>query len=89
MIEYPLERLQDSISRFIVPAAALSDIQALRAQIELRRRALRDIEIIRYRLRLWEGDRTAIGLPRRRKGGPTHQASLSRLRRGRLFTRPG
>lgn len=40
MIEYPLERLKDSIGRFIVPSAALLDIQALRAQIELRRLAL-------------------------------------------------
>ncbi len=54
LIEYPLGRLQDRSAGFIVPSAALSDIQALKAQIELRRRALRDIEVIRSRLRLSE-----------------------------------
>lgn len=87
MIEYPLERLQDSISRFIVPSAAFSDVQALKAQIELRRRVLRDIEVIRRRLRLWD-DRTPIGMPRRRKGALARQTSFLRLRRGKLFTRP-
>ncbi len=47
----PLCRLQESVSRFVVPSAALGDIQTLKLQIELRRRALRDIEIIRSRLR--------------------------------------
>lgn len=85
MIEYPLERLQDSVRRFVVPSTALSDIQALRLQIELRRRALRDIEVIRSRLRLWDG-RRAVGLPGQRKSG--RQSLKSRLRRGRLFGRP-
>lgn len=75
------------MSRLIVPSTALLDIQALGAQIELRRRALRDIEVIRSRLRLW-GGYTAIGLPRRRKDRPARQASLSRLRRGKQFKRP-
>jgi hypothetical protein len=44
-------RLQDSVSRFVVPSAAMRDVRALKAQIELRRRALRDIEVIRCRLR--------------------------------------
>lgn len=85
MIEYPLERLQDSVRQFVIPATALSDIQPLRLQIELRRRALRDIEIIRSRLRLWDG-RTAVKLPGRRKRG--RQSLKCRLRRGRLFGRP-
>lgn len=76
MIEYPLERLQDSISRFVVPSAELSDIQALRAQIELRRRALMDIQVIRTRLRLWDG-RAGIRLPGRRKRGPGRKASFA------------
>jgi len=87
VIEYPLERLKDSIGRFIVPSAALLDIQALRAQIELRRLALMDIEVISSRLRLWDG-RTAMRLHQRCRGGPARQPSLSRLRRGRLFMGP-
>ena len=46
-----LRRLQDTVSRFVVPSAALRDVRTLKAQIELRRRALRDIEVIRCRLR--------------------------------------
>lgn len=87
LIELPLDRLQDSVSRFIVPSATFPDIQALMAQIELRRRALRDIEVIRSRLRVWD-DRTVLRMPRRRKRGPARQASFLRLRRGKLFTRP-
>ena len=46
-----LGRLHDSVGRFVVPSAASRDVRALKAQIELRRRALRDIEVIRCRLR--------------------------------------
>jgi hypothetical protein len=51
LIGSSLGRLQDSVSRFVVPPAALRDVRALKAQVELRRRALRDIEVIRCRLR--------------------------------------
>jgi hypothetical protein len=51
LIGSSLWRLQDSVSRFVVPSAALRDVRVLKAQIELRRRALRDIEVIRCRLR--------------------------------------
>ena len=44
-------RLRDSVNRFVVPSTALQDVRVLEAQIELRRRALRDIEVIRCRLR--------------------------------------
>lgn len=44
-------RLRDSVSRFIRPSAALLDIRALKIQIELRRQALREIEVIRRQLR--------------------------------------
>ena len=47
IVDYPLSRLESSIRRFIVPSAALTDVQALKEQIELRRRALSDIEAIR------------------------------------------
>ena len=50
-IESPLCRLQDNISRFVIPSAVLRDIHTLKALIELRRRALRDIEVIRCRLK--------------------------------------
>jgi hypothetical protein len=50
-VESSLRRLRNSVSRFVVPSAALPDIRSLKAQIELRRRALMDIEVIRFRLR--------------------------------------
>ena len=50
-IESSLCRLQDCFSGFVVPSAALQDAGALKAQIELRRQALKDIELIRCRLR--------------------------------------
>jgi hypothetical protein len=50
-VESSFHRLHDSVSRFVVPSATLRDVRALEAQIELRRRVLRDIEVIRCRLR--------------------------------------
>lgn len=50
-IESSLCRLQENVRRFVVPATELWDVPALKAQIELRQRALTDIEIIRCRLR--------------------------------------
>jgi hypothetical protein len=50
-IESVLRRLKNSVNRLVVPSAALPDVRALEAQIELRRQALRDIEVIRCRLR--------------------------------------
>jgi hypothetical protein len=51
LIESSLCRLQANVSRFVLPSAAMRNVPALKAQIELRRRALKDIEIIRCRLR--------------------------------------
>ena len=51
LIESSLCRLQLSVGGFVAPSAAMRDVLALKAQIELRRQALRDIEIIRSRLR--------------------------------------
>ena len=51
LIESSLCRLRENVSRFVVPSTALRDAPALKAQIELRQRALTDIEIIRWRLR--------------------------------------
>jgi hypothetical protein len=50
-IEISLGRLQEDVKCFLAPSAALCDVSALRAQIELRQRALADIAIIRRRLR--------------------------------------
>ena len=54
-IESSLYRLQENVRRFVIPSAALCDVGALEAQIELRQRALTDIEIIRCRLRPFIG----------------------------------
>jgi hypothetical protein len=51
LIESSLCRLQANVSRFVLPSAAMRNVHALKAQIELRRRALKDIETIRCRLR--------------------------------------
>lgn len=70
-IESPLCRLQNNVSRFVIPSAALRDIRTLKVQIELRRRALRDIEVIRCRLRPFincEGERSRRR-PRNRGAG--------------------
>jgi hypothetical protein len=50
-IEYSLYHLQDCVNGFILPSTAVRDIRILRAQIELRRLALKEIEVIRCRLR--------------------------------------
>jgi hypothetical protein len=49
-IECSLYHLQHCVSDFVLPPAALRDVRMLKAQIELRRLALRDIEVIRCRL---------------------------------------
>jgi hypothetical protein len=51
LIESSLCHLRLSVGGFVVPSAAMRDVDALKAQIELRRRALRDIEVIRSRLK--------------------------------------
>ena len=81
LIESSLCRLHENVSRLVVPSAALWDVTALKAQIELRQRALTDIEIIRCRLRpfmprgnqrryrmsrKWGGRRSRIGYGQRR-----------------------
>jgi hypothetical protein len=72
-----IRRLQDSVSRFVVPSAVLRDVRALEAQIELRRHALRDIEVIRCRLRPFmrcEGKRLRRR-PRNRRGSRSSLAN--------------
>ena len=69
-IESSLCRLQENVRHFIIPSAALWDVRAIKAQIELRQRALTDIEIIRCRLRPFingeSSRRCRIGGKRRR-----------------------
>ena len=49
-VEASLRRLQDNLSDFVATSIPLRDANALRAQIELRRRALQDIALIQNRL---------------------------------------
>jgi len=74
-IESSLYRLKENVRRFVVPSTALRDVPVLKAQIELRQRALTDIEIIRWRLRPFmhcEG-------PRRRKSSSERRRPRSRI----------
>jgi hypothetical protein len=81
-IELPLCHLHETVSRFVVPSAALRDIRALQAQIELRRLALRDIEVIRCRLRPLMRRRSKRVIPslRKRVGRRLRQAPALRAR---------
>jgi hypothetical protein len=74
-IEFPLWRLRDAVGRFIIPSAALYDVRALKAQIELRQLALEDIEVIRCRLRPFMGCEGK----RRRRNLQSRRVSRSRL----------
>jgi hypothetical protein len=81
-IESSLCRLQESVRRFVIPSAAFGDVRALKAQIELRQRALTDIEIIRCRLRLFiSGDSSR----RRRIGGKRRRARTRSCRARRQY----
>ena len=75
LIESSLRRLHDSVSCFIVPSAALRDVRRLKAQIELRGLALRDIEAISCSLR---------PLVRRHNEGRHRKRQGSRVSRSRL-----
>ena len=57
LIGSSIDRLHDNLRKFISPPTARQDIELLKTQIELRRLALRDIEIIRFRLRPFIGRR--------------------------------
>jgi len=50
-IESSLRRLKDNVDHFVIPSVALRNIHVLEAQIEFRRQALREIEVIRGELR--------------------------------------
>jgi hypothetical protein len=86
-VEYPLCRLQLSMSEFIDPSATPWEVDTLQAQIELRQRALTDIEVIRRRLRLFMScEKPKLPSPRSAK----RRVSRSRLvssRRARVPVR--
>jgi hypothetical protein len=50
-IESSLSRLKDSVVHFVIPSIARRNVRVLEAQIEFRRQALREIEVIRCQLR--------------------------------------
>jgi hypothetical protein len=50
-IESHLGRLKDTVNQFVIPSIALQNVRMLKAQIEFRRRALKEIEVIRCQLR--------------------------------------
>jgi hypothetical protein len=82
-VESPLCRLQLCFSKFIDPSATLWDVAALRAQIELRRRALIEIELIRRRLRPFmacEKKGLAGPRPRKRRASRSHLVNSCRAR---------
>jgi hypothetical protein len=87
-IESSLCRLQQSVSGFVGPAAELSDVCAIKVQIELRQRALRDIEVIRWRLRPFmraDGKRLHRRLQGRRGGRSSAGGTFTAARASRPF----
>ena len=64
-IESSLRRLKDRVNHFVIPSIARRNVRLLEAQIEFRRQALREIEVIRFQLRPF-GRREIAGLHRRR-----------------------
>lgn len=65
-IESSLRRLKDNVNNFVIPSVALRNTRVLEAQIEFRRQALREIEVIRCQLRPFMRAETA-DLQRRRR----------------------
>ena len=70
-IQSSLYRLKENVRHFVGPSSAHRDVPALKAQIELRQRALTDIEVIRWRLRPFmhceDSQRHRMGSERRKK----------------------
>jgi hypothetical protein len=50
-VESSLRRLKANVDHFVIPSVALRNIRVLEAQIEFRRQALKEIEVIRCQLR--------------------------------------
>jgi len=66
-IESSLRRLKDNVNHFVIPAVALRNVSVLEAQIEFRRQALKEIEVIRGQLRPFMR-RESKSLQRRSRG---------------------
>ena len=77
-VESTLCRLQPCFGEFIEPSTMPWDVDALKAQIELRKRALAEIELIRRRLRLFmscEKQMLSRPWPRKRRVSRSHISS--------------
>jgi len=84
-VEASLRRLQNNFSGFVEASTLLRDAKALRAQIELRRRALKDIALIQSRLGtfLRRGKKLARRRLQRRRTGRSRLAETFRAGRVR------
>jgi hypothetical protein len=65
-IESSLSRLKDSVEHFLLPSTVRRNVRVLEAQIEFRRQALREIDVIRCQLRPFRRHETR-SLERRRR----------------------
>ena len=65
-IESSLSRLKDSVEHFVLPSTVRRNVRVLEAQIEFRRQALREIDVIRCQLRPFKRRETR-NLERRRR----------------------
>jgi hypothetical protein len=65
-IESSLSRLKDSVEHFVLPSIVRRNVRVLEAQIEFRRQALREIDVIRGQLRPFRRRETR-SLERRRR----------------------
>jgi hypothetical protein len=68
-VEASLRRLQNNFSGFVAPSTPLGDINALKVQIELRRRALQDIALIRGQLGTFREKKVARRRIQNRRAG--------------------
>jgi hypothetical protein len=75
-IESSLSRLKDRVNRFVLPSVALRNVSVLEAQIEFRREALREIEVIRCELRSLICHESNSLQRRRRNGRGANQLCL-------------
>jgi hypothetical protein len=65
-IESSLSRLKDSVEHLFLPSTVRRNVRVLEAQIEFRRQALREIDVIRCQLRPFRRHETR-SLERRRR----------------------
>jgi hypothetical protein len=89
-VEASLRRLQNNFTDFVETSALLRDAKTLKAQIELRRRALQDIALIRSRLGTFLrcGKKLARRRLQRRRTGRARLAETLRAGRVRCQVQP-